>query len=332
MAAQIAAENEAEFRYRPSIPSQPAIEDHAGNSNPYLEGITLSKGLEMQWAALHRALEEYDEIHKMAEYNIDASLWKRLYAVRLKKVDKEMELKIATHKFEEINEFLKRRQAEAESVAQQLKETEEELHGLKALVYSVTTNMEINIVMCQGQIEVEIPNDKLAHDFNGSLLINCSQVEKLNDQVIALAGEKLQHMNTIKEFKKRFKHLECVRLCSLSVCCTLSLQNHERQMEFLKSRINFYKEKQTQKMRKENNRLTKELSDLNVSVWEARHIYEQIPFTMPDFVRAEACYSSLLHRTHLTKLIKVQDRQLTALREELERLQLRNFPNLTDAF
>ncbi|VDL94261.1 unnamed protein product [Schistocephalus solidus] len=393
LAAQIAAENEAEFRYRPSIPSLPATDNHAGNNNPYLEGITLSRGLEMQWAALHRALEDYDEINKMAEYNIDPSLWKRLYAVRLKKVDKEMELKIATHRLEEINEFLKRRQEEAATVAQQLRETEEELHGLNALVYSVTTNMDINIVMSQGQIEVEIPDNKLAHDFNGSLLINCSQVEKLNDQVIALAGEKLQHMNTIKEFKKRFKHLEWALremlmkyedlqtrqndiknfqitreiqrylqnedydgmvtteifnserayaqlkkaslhfnlLSSLSVLLAKQpYRNHERQMEFLRSRIKFYKEKQTEKMRKENNRLTKELSDLNVSVWEARHIYEQIPFAMPDFVRAESCYKSLLHRTHLTKLIKVQEQQLTALREELERLQLRNFPNIAD--
>ncbi|BHF59878.1 Cilia- and flagella-associated protein 43 [Sparganum proliferum] len=208
LAAQIAAENEAEFRYRPSIPSLTTTDDHVDNNNPYLEGITLSRGLEMQWAALHRALEEYDEINKMAEYNIDQGLWKRLYAVRLKKVDKEMELKIATHKFEEINDFLKRREEEAATVAQQLRETEEELRGLNALVYSVMTNMDINIVMSQGQIEVEIPENKLAHDFNGSLLINCNQVEKLNDQVIALAGEKLQHMNTIKEFKKRFKHLE----------------------------------------------------------------------------------------------------------------------------
>uniref|UniRef100_A0A0V0J2R4 Cilia- and flagella-associated protein 43 n=1 Tax=Schistocephalus solidus TaxID=70667 RepID=A0A0V0J2R4_SCHSO len=372
LAAQIAAENEAEFRYRPSIPSLPATDNHAGNNNPYLEGITLSRGLEMQWAALHRALEDYDEINKMAEYNIDPSLWKRLYAVRLKKVDKEMELKIATHRLEEINEFLKRRQEEAATVAQQLRETEEELHGLNALVYSVTTNMDINIVMSQGQIEVEIPDNKLAHDFNGSLLINCSQVEKLNDQVIALAGEKLQHMNTIKEFKKRFKHLEWALREMLmkyedlqtrqndikNFQITREIQrylqnedydgmvtteifnserayaqlkkNHERQMEFLRSRIKFYKEKQTEKMRKENNRLTKELSDLNVSVWEARHIYEQIPFAMPDFVRAESCYKSLLHRTHLTKLIKVQEQQLTALREELERLQLRNFPNIAD--
>ncbi len=46
-------------------------------------------------------------------------------------------------------------------------------------------------------------------------------------------------------------------------------------MEILDGRIHYFKEKQTSKIIKENAKLNKELEELNVSVWEARHIYNQ---------------------------------------------------------
>ncbi len=46
-------------------------------------------------------------------------------------------------------------------------------------------------------------------------------------------------------------------------------------MDIVQKRIKYYKEKQAGKMIRQNEKLMKELEELNISAWEARHIYEQ---------------------------------------------------------
>lgn len=74
--------------------------------NPYAEALTRNRSPEAEWMAVQRALSEYDEVNKMAEYNIDPSIWERLNKARLKKVAKEMDLKNATYRLNSTTAFL----------------------------------------------------------------------------------------------------------------------------------------------------------------------------------------------------------------------------------
>lgn len=60
----------------------------------------------------------------------------------------------------------------------------------------------------QGQVEVEVPEDYMVRDFSDALLIDRERVEALNRHIITLGESKVAHMIRNKEFKKRFYHLE----------------------------------------------------------------------------------------------------------------------------
>ena len=76
------------------------------NVNPYSEELARNRPVEAEWEAIQRALNSYDEMNKMAEYNIDPSIWERLYKARLKKAAKEFELKAANHRLNNVTAFL----------------------------------------------------------------------------------------------------------------------------------------------------------------------------------------------------------------------------------
>lgn len=79
---------------------------------------------------------------------------------------------------------------------------------LMKMMYRAFTDLDVNIVMMQGQIEIEVCAKHLVEDYNTCVLLHRRQIEKLNTQVVTLSGEKIKHMETIKSFKKRFKFLE----------------------------------------------------------------------------------------------------------------------------
>ncbi|EUB61638.1 WD repeat-containing protein [Echinococcus granulosus] len=356
----------------------------SGNRNPYTEALTQRRSLEAEWAAVQRALSEYDEINKMAEFNIDPAIWERLSKARLKKVTKEMELKNATYHLNSTTTFLQRREKELADAMQELDEVEMARSELKAKIYRMMANVDINILMPQGQVEIEVKPGRLVEDFNTCLLINRKQIEDLNAQVVQLSNEKINHMELIKSYKRRFKMLEwwvylflilqtelyaCVDLREMlmryedlvdrkkqitNFTITREIQrylqnpdyenlvsteltnsehtyaqlkaNHGKHIDKIEKRIKYFKEKQVRKIKKRNEKLLLNLEQMNISVLEARQVYEQTPYATSDVLRAEACYNSLLRRANLDKLALQQTRELQSLRNELKQLHKTNFP------
>lgn len=90
----------------------------------------------------------------------------------------------------------------------ELSEVEIARSDLKAKIHRMMTNVDISIVMPQGQVEIELEPGALVEDFNSCLLINRKQIEDLNVQVLQLSNEKINHMELIKSYKRRFKMLE----------------------------------------------------------------------------------------------------------------------------
>ena len=102
----------------------------------------------------------------------------------------------------------KRREKELADLVQELDEVETARRDLKAKIYRAMTNVDISIVMPQGQVEIEVKPGSLVEDINSCLLINKKQIEDLNTQVVQLSNEKINHMELIKSYKKRLKMLE----------------------------------------------------------------------------------------------------------------------------
>ncbi|VDK35569.1 unnamed protein product [Taenia asiatica] len=340
----------------------------SGSRNPYSEALARGRSPEAEWMAVQRALSEYDEVNKMAEYNIDPSIWERLNKARLKKVAKEMDLKNATHRLNSAMAFLQRREKELADAMQGLDEVEIARSDLKAKIYRTMTNVDINILMPQGQVEIEVKPGRLVEDFNTCLLINRRQIEDLNTQVVQLSNEKINHMELIKSYKRRFKMLEwdlremLMRYEDLvdrqnqitNFTITREIQrylqnpdyetlvstelsnsehtyaqlkaNHRKHMDTIEKRIKYYKEKQVERVKKQNEKLLRDLDQMNIGVLEARHIYEQTPHAASDVLRAEACYKSLLRKANLDKLALHQTRELQSLRNELKQLHKTTFP------
>ncbi|VDL46436.1 unnamed protein product [Hymenolepis diminuta] len=178
------------------------------SANPYKEAIIQSISLEAEWTAMQKALNEFDEANKMSEYNISPAIWNRLYKARMKKASKEMELKMTDHKLEIAKDFLRRREKEMEDATAELNEVEKAQSELKLKIYRAMTNVDVSIIMPQGQVEVDIESGSLVENFKNCLFINRKQIEDLNFQVIHLSNEKIDHMELIKSYRRRFKMLE----------------------------------------------------------------------------------------------------------------------------
>ncbi|VDO03183.1 unnamed protein product [Rodentolepis nana] len=175
---------------------------------PYKQAVIQNRSLEAEWAAMQRALNEFDEANKLPEYNISPAIWNRLYKARMKKASKEMELKMTDYKLEIAKDFLQRIEQEIEDAVAELNEIEKALSELKLKTYKAMTNVVISIIMPQGQDEVCVEPGALVEDFNSCLFINRKQIEDLNVRVVQLSNEKIDHMELIKAYKRRFKMLE----------------------------------------------------------------------------------------------------------------------------
>nr|CUU00485.1 hypothetical transcript [Hymenolepis microstoma] len=175
---------------------------------PYKQAVIQSRPLESEWLAMQKALNEFDEANKMPEYNISPAIWNRLYKARMKKASKEMELKMTDYQLEIAKDFLQRIEQEIEDAITELNEVEKALSELKLKTYKAMTNVDISIIMPQGQDEVNVEPGSLVEDFKSCLFINRKQIEDLNVRVVQLSNEKIDHMELIKSYKRRFKMLE----------------------------------------------------------------------------------------------------------------------------
>ncbi|VDM35377.1 unnamed protein product [Hydatigera taeniaeformis] len=362
-------EKDGDEKNRSSVLTQPSLGD---SRNPYAEALARIRSPEAEWAAIQRALNEYDEVNKMAEFNVDPAIWERLQKARLKKVGKEMDLRNATYRLNSTMAFLQRREKELADAMLELDEVEAARSELKAKIYRTMTNVDISILMPQGQVEIEVKPGRLVEDFNTCLLINRKQIEDLNAQVIQLSNEKINHMELIKSYKRRFKMLEwdlremLMRYEDLvdrqkqitNFTITREIQrylqnpdyealvstelsnsehtyaqlkaNHRKFMDKIEKRIKYYKEKQLGRLKMQNEKLLRDLEQMNISVLEARHICEQTPHATTDVLRAEACYKSLLRKANLDALALHQTRELQTLRKELRELHKAAFPAIPD--
>ncbi|XP_063718204.1 cilia- and flagella-associated protein 43-like isoform X2 [Symsagittifera roscoffensis] len=183
--------------------------DGAGVGNPYNERPSSAMAQQNAREGLFRALEEL-EAESYAPEGIDLAVWKKLCDYRRKKLQSEQEIKMRAQRMAEIDAFLKRRGEDERAVSEKVERLQTNLQRVREEKHQRMMNLELQLLMRQGQVEVAAKDDFIT-EFKDSLLVHRGVVEQLNSKITALGDQKIESMNESKEFRKGIYQLEWER-------------------------------------------------------------------------------------------------------------------------
>ncbi|CAH8522442.1 unnamed protein product [Schistosoma turkestanicum] len=201
---------------RPMLPHSERKTDHTGSDtqlskqlNPYIEKIYQSPHPVKQISLIEESLVELDnDPLREGHLGCDNAIWSRLCSLRRRKIMKELEIKFVNQKLNDVLNFIRRRENDLQSIHVLLAERKSQLDNLLKDYHREQIDLELQLLIKQGFVEVNINQLHLIHDYDDALLIQREQVEELNKQIIQLGESKVSYMMKNKEFKKRFYHLE----------------------------------------------------------------------------------------------------------------------------
>ncbi|KAG5450032.1 Cilia- and flagella-associated protein 43 [Clonorchis sinensis] len=210
------------FRRRPKrvgpISSTHIESDTAENSeailcaavyNPYSERVAHRRILGFTKKDLEECFRELDnDPAREGQPPLDNAVWERLCKYRRRKFEKEMEVKNNALKLADIHAFVQRREEELHAVRTHRETLVNDLNSSLKDYHRNQTDLELQLLVKQGQVEVDLVEGNLVRDYSDALLINRDQVEELNAHIIKFGEYKVAHLIRNKEFKRRFYHLE----------------------------------------------------------------------------------------------------------------------------
>ncbi|CAG5125993.1 unnamed protein product, partial [Candidula unifasciata] len=354
------------FKKRPRMhkirPSEAAV---SKNYNPFIDRPSSALQLAQQKTLLHTGLEELDRFSNAPD-GLDVSVWERMCKLRHAKVESELLLKTKAHALAEVQSFVHKRHTEDEKLKVEIEQVNHKLSKLKEDEQRFILNLEVQLLLKQGQIEVD--SGPFIQDFRDSVLIHRSVVEDLNATIKQLGESKIASMVESKDFRKGIIQLEWEhRKMSMEM---EDLESKMKDIQFIKvtreiqaflqeedyeakkqaeiatlehtiatlkkhHEKNITKRKQTLKTLSKgarsketsNEKLYAELLDLNVVVNERRHI-EEVNGGYRDDGGVAKRYQEIKQRRKLIDLAKAQAQEIAVLRSEVERLRMRTFPAL----
>ncbi|TGZ61543.1 hypothetical protein CRM22_007951 [Opisthorchis felineus] len=177
--------------------------------NPYSERVAHKRILGQNKKDLEECFRELDnDPAREGQPPLDNAVWERLCKYRRRKFEKEMEVKNNALKLADINAFVQRREEELHAVRTHRETLTSDLDSSLKDYHRNQTDLELQLLVKQGQVEVDLVEGNLVRDYSDSLLITREQVEELNAHIMKFGEYKVAHLIRNKEFKKRFYHLE----------------------------------------------------------------------------------------------------------------------------
>ncbi|XP_058292027.1 cilia- and flagella-associated protein 43 isoform X4 [Hylobates moloch] len=192
------------FKRRPRISKQ---KTHSETTSvvPFGELPGSGKLNKDAFAQLMKAMDELDNISNMPE-GLDPLVWNHFCMTRRAKVENEQKVKQKAADLLEMATFLRKRVEEEEKVQQEIERVFHELILLQEEKVRFQLNLTIQILLKQGQVELE--NFQLVLEYSDAILINKNIIEDLNSAIRTQGQKKVASMMESKDVHKRILQIE----------------------------------------------------------------------------------------------------------------------------
>ncbi|KAF6107961.1 cilia and flagella associated protein 43 [Phyllostomus discolor] len=347
------------FKRRPRIHRQ---KPHADITSivPFGERPGSGKLSADAFAQLMKAMDDLDNVNNMPE-GLNPLVWNHFCATRRAKVKQK------AAGLMEVVAFHRRRGDEDEKVQREIERVSQELILLQEQKVKFQLNLTIQILLKQGQVEVE--NFQLLLDYSDAILINRNIIEDLNSVIRAQGQKKVTSMMETKDIHKGIFQIEWEHKKMEMEMEDLNQKAWDIQMLFFsRERQKFLNEPnyetviavqigimeqtiavldKTHKKNVENcKKLLKKLEKISnqkdianytlscnlreelVAVSERKDICNTIGSILTCEKIAKERYENMMQQQKLRNTSKEQAKQISILEAEVERLKMKTFPAL----
>ncbi|XP_069850036.1 cilia- and flagella-associated protein 43 isoform X2 [Dipodomys merriami] len=315
---------------------------------------------------LMKAMDDLDNITNMPE-GLDPSTWEHFCATRRIKVENEFKVKQKSAGLTEIGTFLRKRIEDDESVQHEIERVLRELILLQEDKVRFQLDLTIQILLKQGQIELE--NFQLTLEYSDAILINKNIIEDLNSVIRTQGQKKVASMMESKDVHKgiyqiewehkkmememedlnqkawdiqmlffsrdrqkylnepNYESLIALQIGIMEQTIQVLDKTHKKNVEHCKKLLRKLG-KVSNKKDTANYNLSCNLQNELVAVSERKEICDSIGTVLTCEKIAKEQFESRLQQQKLTSISKQQAEQISILQAEVERLRMRTFPAL----
>ncbi|XP_076982056.1 cilia- and flagella-associated protein 43 isoform X2 [Tamandua tetradactyla] len=353
------------FKRRPRIQKHKTHSDSA-SLVPFGERPGSGKLNSDAFAQLMKAMDELDNIHNMPE-GLDPLVWDHFCMTRRTKVENEQKVKQKAAGLMEMLAFLRKRIEDDEKVQQDIEKVFHELNLLQEEKVGFQLNLTIQILLKQGQVELE--NFQLLLEYADAILINKNIIEDLNAVIKTQGQKKVTSMMESKEVHKgiyqiewehkkmememedlnqkawdiqmlffsrdrqkflnepNYENLIAVQIVIMEQTIAVLEKTHKKNVENCKKLLKKLGKTSNQKD-VANYTLSCNLREELVAVSERRDICNALGSKLTCEKIAKERYENMMQQQKLTNISKQQAEQISILQAEVERLRMKTFPAL----
>ncbi|KAK2501805.1 hypothetical protein MC885_003251, partial [Smutsia gigantea] len=353
------------FKRRPRIHKQKMHSDTA-NIVPFGERQGSEKLNKDAFAQLMKAMDDLDNINNMPE-GLDPLVWDHFCTTRRAKVENEQKVKQKAAGLMEMSAFLQRRVEDDEKVQQEIEKVFHELILLQEEKGKFQLNLTIQILLKQGQVELE--NFQLLLEYSDAILINRNIIEDLNSVIRTQGQKKVASMMESKDIHKGIFQIEWEHKKMEMEMEDLNQKARDIQMLFFSRDRQKYLNEQNyensivlqigimeqtiavldkthkknvenckkllKKLGKSSNQkdvanysLSCNLQEELVAVSERKDICNAMGSKLTCEKIAKERYENMMQQRKLINISKEQAEQISILQAEVERLRMKTFPSL----
>ncbi|XP_041644785.1 cilia- and flagella-associated protein 43 [Cheilinus undulatus] len=336
------------------------------NSNPFKDQRLCGSLAPDVLGKMLKAMEELDAPENMPE-DLNRLIWEKFCLVRRAKVESEQKVKLNALTLAEMQAFLQKRRVEDKALQQEIKNLSDELESLHKGRNHFLMDTVVQILLKPDQVEVSVTDmtadytdsvlypKSVVQDLNRTIrtlgeqkiaaMVECKDFRK---GIIKLQWEHKKMTMQIEDLNNKKRNIQRLQLnkeqqdyldnkdqdsrmskqvSTLEKTIAFQEKAHLQSVQHCKEKIEQLK-RQAAHSAKKTQVVEQQLPNMQVSVAERRHIYEEIATEENQAAATEERYQEIAEQSRLKDIAIAQAQELSLLTAEVERLRMKNFPSL----